>query len=161
MTQNDDIELIKKSIREYAHSTESIEVTDTTDSAGNQCLEWRTVIILEMFGAKARHGKEERLSRQQVPVQFDVSFDKPQKHILVFIQWGRIEPSIWFDSEQEVRAELAKEGNIILRYHEDREVMELCVVYPFHEFDFAFVYEEIVSIFGMINGYLFRKSNNV
>lgn len=161
MSLSENTEPIKKKIREFAKSSEKIEVLDTTDSAGNSCLEWRTVIILEMFGERGESRKEERLLRQQVPVQFDVSFDEKQHHIMVFIQWGRIDAAVWKESENEIRTELSKDGNIIVRFHEEREVIELCIIYPFHEFDFPFVYEEIVSVFGMINGYLFRRSNSV
>lgn len=154
-----ELEGIKANIAEFCQKTESITVAETFDSAGNPCLEWRTSIILELFGADNQGSNEEQLSRQTVPVQFDVSFDTRASKILVFLQWGRIEPADWSRASAEIEAELQKESNVHIRYYGDRQVAELCLIYPFHEFDFAFVYEEAVSYFGIANGLLFKNAH--
>jgi len=150
---------IKSLISDFCSKSESIQVVETTDSAGNACLEWKTQIILELLGSRGRKGKEERLSRQHIPVQFDVSFDVTRRKILVFLQWGKVEPELWENAREEIEKELEKEGNTSIRFHKERQVIELCVLYPSHEFDFAFVYEEVVSFFGIANGLIFKNAN--
>ena len=155
----EDLKQIKTLISEFCLKTESIHVQETTDSAGNDCLEWKTQIILELLGTRGSKEKEERLSRQHIPVQFDVAFDVPHRKIMVFLQWGKVEPSLWDGAREEIENELGKEGNAQIRYYADRQVIELRVIYPVHEFDFAFVYEEVVSFFGIANGLIFKNAN--
>jgi hypothetical protein len=156
---SEDLQQIKKLISDFCRKSESIEVRETTDSAGNSCLEWKTQIILELLGTRGQKGKEERLSRQHIPVQFDVSFDITHQKIMVFLQWGKVEPELWDNAREEIEKELEKEGNVKTRYYTDRQVIELCARYPVHEFDFAFVYEEVVSFFGIANGLIFKNAN--
>ncbi len=156
---NENLELIKTQISDFCQKSESINVEETTDSAGNKCLEWKTQVILELLGTRGRRGREERLSRQNIPVQFDVSFDTGRSKILVFLQWGKVEPLLWENAQAEIKEELDKEGNANMRYDNERQVIELCVIYPVHEFDFGFVYEEVVSYFGIANGLIFKNAN--
>ena len=155
----ENLQQIKSMISDFCMKSESIQVTETTDSAGNACLEWKTQVIIELLSAKGRRGPEKRLSRQNIPVQFDVSFDTARNKIMVFMQWGKIEPILWENAQTEIIQELEKEGNVQILYHHDRQVIELHVIYPVHEFDFAFVYEEVVSFFGITNGLIFKNAN--
>jgi hypothetical protein len=151
-------EKIQQDIIDYCLKNEGISVNRTTDSGGNECIEWQTALILEVMASDEQE-KDKSLSRQSVSVQFDVSFDMKTRKIIVFLQWGKIEPSLWTSTESQILGELKKEGNIHVRYYGDRQVIELGLVYPFHEFDFSYVYKEIISHFGFINGIFFKRAN--
>ena len=153
------VESLKRSITDFCEKTEGLAVTENTDSAGHPCLEWKTYLILEVV-AGGGEKEEKSLSRQFVPAQFDVSFDESHHTIRVFLQWGRIDPDVWKTAEAEVRKELSEEVNLDVRFYEDRQVLELCLRYPFHEFDFSIVYEEIIGHFGLANAIFFKTSND-
>lgn len=149
---------IKKSISDFCLKNEGLLVKQTTDSAGNDCVEWQTSLILEVV-AGVQEKKERSISRQTVPAQFDVSFDEKQRVIRVFLQWGKIEPSLFRSAETEVMSEMRKDGTVKVRYHGDRQAVEVCALYPFHEFDFSVVYREVVGHFGLINAIFFKSAN--
>jgi hypothetical protein len=151
-------ESIKKKTAEFVMQNEGITVQPTTDSKGNECLEWQTSLILEVL-EDAKSGGKKSLSRQTVSVQFDLSLDAQRKSLVLFLQWGRIEPSAWAKAGDDITQGLKRGLNVSVRFHEERGVVELGLVYPFHEFDFAYVYKEIVSYFGFVNGMFFKKAN--
>lgn len=152
-------EKIKRSISDFCLKGEGILTKSTTDSAGNDCVEWQTYLILEVVSG-GEEKSERSLSRQFVPAQFDVSFDLKRRLILVFLQWGKIEPPVWQKAEAEVKTALEKDETITARYYPERQVVELGAFYPFHEFAFSIVYEEIIGYFGLVNAVFFKTAND-
>ncbi len=78
------VDKIKQVVADYCLQNEGIAVQNTTDSAGNECLEWQSSLILEVLSEDDRESKKS-LSRQSVSVQFDISFNiKDKKNHCLF-----------------------------------------------------------------------------
>ncbi len=152
------VEKIKSAILQHCSQNDKTIPRKTTDSASNASLEWETSLILE-FREKHKKNHTEKNFSQSIPVQFDVSFDELNHKIYVFLQWGRIDKKLWKQAEKSIVKEINDRGDVSVRFTEENEVVELGIIYPFQEFDFPFVYQEIVSFFGLLNGILFHKAN--
>ena len=153
----DAIEHIRHEVIEHCQDKEKAELRDSLDEAGSGKLEWESSLILEV---RTRiEGIEEGTNSftQAVPVQFTLSFEPATQHITVYLQWGKVDTAIWQAAEPVIIERLADQGDKHVAFFSDREVVELHIVYPIHEFDFEYVYEETVTYFGLINSIFFEK----
>lgn len=159
----DKVKKIKDEVREVSRDRDKAVPVETTDSMGNECLEWQTALVLEVKGAPAEEDEEgekgDPLYRQTIPVQFDISFDLEKRKIYMFMQWGRIDGAVWARSASTIQDQFKESPDVQVRFSKDREVVELGVIYPIVEFDFGYVYEEMASYFGMVNSIFFKKAN--
>jgi hypothetical protein len=152
------IQTIKDAVAEHCRLREKAELKDTLDLTGNGTLEWETSLILEV--RTKVEGSEEGVNAftQAVPVQFTVTFDAAHQHVPVYLQWGKVDTPVWQAAEPVIRERLEGQIDKQVRFFADREVVELCIIYPMHEFDFDYVYEEIVTHFGLVNSIFFEKA---
>ena len=155
----DSVKKITDEVLEHCLEYEGVEVKRVKDNVGNECLEWETKLRLEVTGVASDSDEELKKHSITMKAQFDLSFDEANKKIYYFLQWGRVEKKVWEDSAKAIEDAFMEYVEANVRFNTDREVVELSIKYPFHEFDFDYVYKEAISYFALVNRIFYENAS--